>query len=92
MKKLEIGQTIQILANVGVIAGIAFLGLELRQNNELMAAQARFNRLSIITDAFDTQAVEPCIADILVKDRSDERLSPTEELRVQSYCVSFPES
>ncbi len=33
MKKLDLGQTITILANVGVIAGIVFLGYELRQNN-----------------------------------------------------------
>ncbi len=46
MKKIDLGQTITILANVGVIAGIVFLAVELRQNNTLMAAQARFNQLS----------------------------------------------
>ena len=40
MKKLDLGQSIGILANVGVIAGIVFLGLELRQHNELMEAEA----------------------------------------------------
>ncbi len=29
MKKIDLGQTIQILANVGVIAGILFLGIAL---------------------------------------------------------------
>ena len=32
MKKIDLGQTLTILANVGVIAGIVFLGYELRQN------------------------------------------------------------
>ena len=32
MKKIDLGQTITILANIGVITGIAFLALELRQN------------------------------------------------------------
>ena len=32
MKKIDFGQTMSILANVGVIAGIIFLGVELRQN------------------------------------------------------------
>jgi len=41
MSKIDLGQTIAILANMGVIAGIVFLGLELRQNNELLDAQAR---------------------------------------------------
>ena len=41
MKKIDLGRTIGILANLGVIAGIIFLGVELRQNNELMEAEAR---------------------------------------------------
>ena len=41
MKKIDLGQTITILANVGVIAGIVFLAIELRQNNELLGQQAR---------------------------------------------------
>ncbi len=32
MKKIDLGQTISILANFGVIAGIVFLGLEIRQS------------------------------------------------------------
>lgn len=32
MKKIELGQTVSVLANIGVIAGILFLGFELRQN------------------------------------------------------------
>ena len=31
MKKIDLGQTISILANFGVVAGIVFLGIELRQ-------------------------------------------------------------
>ena len=38
MKKIDLGQTIQILANVGVIAGIIFLGIEIRGST--MATQA----------------------------------------------------
>jgi hypothetical protein len=34
-----------VLANVGVIAGIVFLGLELRQNNSLLRAEASYNLL-----------------------------------------------
>jgi hypothetical protein len=31
MTKINVGQAIQILANLGVIAGIVFLGIELQQ-------------------------------------------------------------
>ena len=45
MKKLDLGQSIGILANVGVIAGIAFLAVEIHQNNELLEEQARYGML-----------------------------------------------
>ena len=32
-KKIDLGQIITICANIGVIAGIVFLGIELQQNN-----------------------------------------------------------
>ena len=40
MKKLDLGQTVGILANLGVIAGILFLAIELRQNNQLLRVEA----------------------------------------------------
>lgn len=33
MKKFDLGQTLTILANIGVIAGIVFLGIEIRDSN-----------------------------------------------------------
>ena len=53
MKKLELGQTITILANVGVIAGIVFLAIEPRQNNELLGVQIRSGILDRQTAAPD---------------------------------------
>ena len=38
--KIELGQTIQSLANVGVIAGIVFLAIEIRQNTESLEINA----------------------------------------------------
>ena len=32
MKKIDFGQTASVLANIGIIAGMLFLGFELRQN------------------------------------------------------------
>jgi hypothetical protein len=45
MKKIDLGQALGIVANIGVIASIVFLGAELRQNNAI----AR-------TDAYDRNA------------------------------------
>jgi len=38
LKKIDLGQAIGILANLGVIAEIVFSGMELRQNCELVVA------------------------------------------------------
>ena len=46
LKKLDLGQTISVLANIGVIAGIIFLAIELRQNSEELSAQTRADRLA----------------------------------------------
>jgi len=40
MKKIDLGQTVTLLANVGVIVGIIFLAFELRQNNQQLALQS----------------------------------------------------
>jgi hypothetical protein len=42
LRKIDPGQALTILANIGVIAGIVFLGFELRQNNELMQFDAEY--------------------------------------------------
>jgi len=47
LKKIDLGQAISIVANLGVIAGIVFLGIELRQNNELLTAQASFAQFTV---------------------------------------------
>jgi hypothetical protein len=43
MKSINLGQAIQILANVGVLVGIILLAIELRQNNDLLALEHRAN-------------------------------------------------
>jgi hypothetical protein len=35
---MDVTQIVGVLANVGVIAGIVFLAIEIRQNNRLLAA------------------------------------------------------
>jgi len=40
-RRIDLAQTVTILANIGVIAGIVFLTFELRQNNAQLASQFR---------------------------------------------------
>ena len=41
MKKLDFGQTLQLLGNLGIIVGILLLVYELNQNRHMMMAQTR---------------------------------------------------
>jgi hypothetical protein len=50
----DIGQIITISANLGVIAGIVLLVMEVRQNNRLLAAQARYSLRQYRSDITDS--------------------------------------
>lgn len=85
MKKVDLGQTVSILANLGVIAGIIFLALEIRQNNTLMTSQSRANQsaqvLAIQVDVFSN----PDLSEILIKADSGESLTAAEQLRLDAF-------
>ena len=82
MKKIDLGQAITILANLGVIGGILLLAYELRQNNDLMAAEARFNRLTVATENSDKLFENAELAELLLKDRGNEELTSLEQYRL----------
>lgn len=88
MKKFDIGYTIQILANVGVIAGIVFLAFELRQNNEHMAAQGRFNRVSLVAQQFRTLAEDSDLTELRVQAGNGKQLSEVEQRRVDAALMA----
>lgn len=74
MKKLDLGQAVTVLANLGVIAGIAFLAIEVQQNNELLAAQARSDLTGRRADFVEMGITSPDLAEIIVKAGSGEPL------------------
>ena len=65
----------RILANLGVIAGIVFLGIELQQNNQLLVEEARYNNLSERIRANELQLANPEINRLMYLPPDD----PTEE-------------
>jgi uncharacterized protein (TIGR02246 family) len=78
MKKPDLTQLIQILANVGVIAGIVFLAVELRQNNETLRAQVRLERAQTRTEGLTELVNNPDLIRARVKDASGAELTPEE--------------
>jgi hypothetical protein len=91
MKKRDVGPVLAILANAGVIASIFFLAIQLRQNNELMDAERRFNRLEISTGSVTLLATTPSLAAAVAKFDDptaaidDLQLTPGDYTQVRAY-------
>jgi len=82
MKKIDVGQAAGILANLGVIAGIVFLAVEIGQNNELMRAAARDAQNERIQDYIEQVYMTPGLAEIIVKARNGTPLTDVENLKL----------
>ncbi len=52
--EFDVGQALNIIANIGVLAGIIFVAVEIRQNNHLLEAQARYSLRQYRSDIADT--------------------------------------
>jgi len=81
---MNLGQTASVLANLGVIAGIVFLAVELRQNNELMEAAARDAQNVRIQAYVEQRYTVPGLAEIILKARDGEPLTEVEDLKLFS--------
>lgn len=79
MRKMDLGQTVNTLANLGVIAGIVFLALELIQNREMMRAQTRNDLAQGAIGVITLTATNRDLADVLVRANEGETLTPAED-------------
>ena len=86
MSEIDLGQTIGILANVGVIIGILFLALEIRQNNSQLRAQSRFSYFQTRIHMALVSASDPIISPILAKRALGQGLSPEEEVQISFFA------
>ena len=87
MKKIDLGQTVSVLANMGVIAGILLLAAELNQNNALIESQARSIQVQIRSDGWNQISQDPDLIALLVRDRNEEPLSEQEEIRLNAFWM-----
>ena len=72
-------------ANVGVLLGIAFLAIELRQNNELLAAQQRsVNYLGGVV-GWEMVATDQFLSELLYKDFNGQELTGVESLQLRAF-------
>lgn len=68
-------------ANVGVIAGIIFLGFELRQNNQLLVEQARYSMLENQKQWAYFVSAANNVSDTVMSPDDHSELSKTDKIR-----------
>jgi len=88
MKKIDLGQAINTLANVGVIAGIVFLGFELRQNQTVGRAATR-NDISVLNIEMNEFQSSQALADLVFRSDNDEPLSPEEAWQLRQWLSNW---
>ena len=89
MKKIVLGQTLAILANVGVLAGILLLVFELSQNREMMTAQTR-NEISQGAAELLTLAInDVSFQNVIRRGQFGEELSEDEQWQFYRYQQSW---
>jgi hypothetical protein len=89
MKKIEPGQVASFIANIGVIGGILLLVYELRQNNDLMEAEARLNRTVIAIDTWRFIAENADLAELREKERQGKELSLADTRRIDATIMAI---
>jgi hypothetical protein len=85
MKNIDLGQTIGILANLGVLAGIVFLGFELRQSTRTTQATASQS----VTEAESQAILQWVIYPDIVLSFSKPELTAEETIRLHSWLAFY---
>ena len=89
MNKFDWGQSVNTLANIGVIAGIAFLAVELNQNNQILELEARATHTEYMQAGWDRLTENPELVNLFIKDRNGEELSESEAMRMNAWWMSY---
>lgn len=82
MKRDDIVQTIGVLANIGVLAGIVFLAIEIRQNTSARYAESREAVLSASREEILVTIEDPRLIFALT---NSDQLTPEENVRLDGY-------
>ncbi len=88
MRKVFSSQFVATLANVGVIIGLVFLVLEIRQANSIATAATEIEIRSLFSGLNEAMYSVPGFDELLVKAQSREAtFTPTERLQANGYIL-----
>jgi hypothetical protein len=75
----KLNRWLTLVANIGVIAGIIFLGVEIRQNSSMIRAQTRTQLAEEVTELFSVNMNDKDYADVLMRGNNLGELSAVEQ-------------
>jgi len=89
MKKIDLGQAANTLANVGVLVGIVFLVIEIDQNTTMIESQTSQSRTE--SAMFGAEAIynSPYLPDIFQAVDQEEPLTYSQTIRLEHWLRSF---
>lgn len=89
MKKIELGQSLEIIANVGVLVGIIFLAIEVNQNTAMIEAEMSQNRAESAMSEAQSLYNSDYLPEILVALRKGEPITDVQTERIVHWFRSF---
>jgi hypothetical protein len=89
MKKIDLGQILNTLANLGVIAGIVFLAMEIRQTNSIAILDARTTELDQYNNWRMTLVEDDLLSDIWTRGLAGMLDDPLEIRKFQLLCMNY---
>ena len=88
MKNASLVQIVSILANVGVVLGLVFLGAEVYQSNQMNRTTAWNNLIRTGIDFNDGIAQNSELAEILAKSNNGDSLTDAEAIRLRAFTAA----
>jgi hypothetical protein len=77
-------ETAEIIGVLGVIGSLIFVAFEIRQNNELLAAEARANRHVNRSENANTLFLEnPHLVELVIKSNNGQQLTDIEQFTIE---------
>ena len=88
-RQIDLAQIISIVANVGVVIGLVFVTLEIRQNTAQMRAQGAYSIYESVETLNQAVYLDEEFADLLHRgEKSFDDLDPVEQSRLATYFFS----
>ena len=88
MKISALNEGVSLIANIGVIGSIVFLGLEMRQNTEMMQSQTRNSIVENQLSVYEKMVENPELFDIADKRSANLDVADAERQQLHVFILS----